>query len=185
MRHALHQTDSLTNAKGNTTKDGERPSHGNVVKSLCADFGAGCCVSPIRTYWAGTQRRAPCAGFEGREDAGRPQVSSSAASSRPGRRGRWSIVPVCLGTGLVSLPGIEPTLDELPALLTVDDVAAVLRIGKSLAYTLARQYEASGETQGVPVIRVDCSLRSPRWVIAHLDGTHGCLDVPSHINFGL
>lgn len=51
--------------------------------------------------------------------------------------------------GLVSLPGIEPTLDELPALLTVDDVAAVLRIGKSLAYTLARQYEASGGTQGV------------------------------------
>ena len=70
--------------------------------------------------------------------------------------------------GLVSPPSIEPTLDELPALLTVDDVAAVLRIGKSLAYSLARQYEASGGTQGVPVIRVGCSLRSPRWAIIEL-----------------
>ena len=70
--------------------------------------------------------------------------------------------------GLVSPPSIEPTLDELPALLTVDDIAAVLRIGKSLAYTLARQYEASGGTHGVPVIRVGCSLRSPRWAIIEL-----------------
>ena len=70
--------------------------------------------------------------------------------------------------GLVRPPSVEPTLDELPALLTVDDVAAVLRIGKSLAYTLARQYEASGGTQGVPVIRVGCSLRSPRWAIIEL-----------------
>jgi len=70
--------------------------------------------------------------------------------------------------GLVSPRGIEPSLDELPALLTVDDVAAVLRIGKSLVYTLARQYEASGGTHGIPVIRVGCSLRSPKWAIIDL-----------------
>jgi hypothetical protein len=69
---------------------------------------------------------------------------------------------------LVSPRGIEPSLDELPALLTVDDVAAVLRIGKSLVYTLARQYEASGGTHGIPVIRVGCSLRSPKWAIIDL-----------------
>ena len=70
--------------------------------------------------------------------------------------------------GVVSPRGIDRSLDDLPALLTVDDVAAVLRIGKSLAYTLARQYEASGGTHGVPVIRVGCSLRSPKWAIVEL-----------------
>ena len=44
----------------------------------------------------------------------------------------------------------------------------MLRIGKSLVYTLARQYEASGGTLGIPVIRVGCSLRSPKWAIIDL-----------------
>ena len=43
-----------------------------------------------------------------------------------------SIVEVVLGS-----------LDEYPLLLTVEESAAVLRIGRSLAYELARLYESS------------------------------------------
>ena len=54
---------------------------------------------------------------------------------------------------------------SLPALLTIDETARVLRIGRSLAYQLAREYEASGGTCGLPVIRVGSCLRVPRWAL--------------------
>lgn len=53
-------------------------------------------------------------------------------------------------------------------LLTVEEAAGVLRIGRSLAYQLAREYEASGGLSGVPVIRVGCCLRVPRWALLEL-----------------
>jgi len=43
-----------------------------------------------------------------------------------------SVVEVVLGS-----------LDECPLLLTVEEAARLLRIGRSLAYELARQYEVS------------------------------------------
>lgn len=53
-------------------------------------------------------------------------------------------------------------------LLTVDEAAAVLRIGRSLAYQLAREYESSGGLSGVPVIRLGGCLRVPRWALLEL-----------------
>ena len=46
-------------------------------------------------------------------------------------------------------------------LLTVEEAAQVLRIGRSLAYRLARRYEATGGTEGLPVIRFGTCLSPP------------------------
>ena len=56
---------------------------------------------------------------------------------------------------------------ELP-LLTVEEAAQVLRIGRSLAYKLARRYEASGGTEGLPAIRFGTCLRVPRCALMEL-----------------
>ena len=53
-------------------------------------------------------------------------------------------------------------------LLTVEEAAGVLRIGRSLAYQLAAEYLATGGTVGMPVIRVGGCLRVPRWALLEL-----------------
>jgi len=57
--------------------------------------------------------------------------------------------------------------DEL-VLHTVDEAARVLRIGRSLAYKLTRQYLDSGGAGGIPVIRFGSCLRVPRWALVEL-----------------
>jgi excisionase family DNA binding protein len=61
-------------------------------------------------------------------------------------------------------------MDSRP-LLTVDEAASVLRIGRSLAYRMTREYLASGGTTGLPVIRVGACLRVPRWALMELAAT--------------
>jgi excisionase family DNA binding protein len=55
-----------------------------------------------------------------------------------------------------------PSLEELPEVLTVEEAAAVLRIGRGAAYALARQYLATDGREGLPVVRLGRSLRVPR-----------------------
>jgi hypothetical protein len=50
-------------------------------------------------------------------------------------------------------------LEELPDLLTVEEAAAVLRIGRSLAYQLARRWVTSNGTEGLPVILAGRCMR--------------------------
>ncbi len=57
---------------------------------------------------------------------------------------------------------------ELPLLLTVEEAAVVLRIGRTLAYSLAHRYEERGGLEGLPVIRLGNCLRVPRWALLEL-----------------
>ena len=54
-------------------------------------------------------------------------------------------------------------------LLTLQEAAEVLRIGRSLAYQLAHEYLNSGGTSGLPVLRLgEKCLRVPRWALIEL-----------------
>lgn len=55
-----------------------------------------------------------------------------------------------------------------PSVLTVEEAAKVLRIGRSLAYQLTGEYLASGGIRGLPCIRVGGCLRIPRWALMEL-----------------
>lgn len=61
--------------------------------------------------------------------------------------------------------------DELPAVLTVEEAAQLLRICRSLAYLLARRYLASDGREGLPVIKIGSRLLVPRWAIEELLAT--------------
>lgn len=63
---------------------------------------------------------------------------------------------------------VEHLYSGLPELLTVEEAARILRIGRSLAYQLARDYEASGGLVGLPVIRLGTCMRVPRWALMEL-----------------
>jgi excisionase family DNA binding protein len=62
----------------------------------------------------------------------------------------------------------DPT--SWPDFLTVEQAATVLRIGRTVAYELARRYLATDGADGLPVIRIGKQLRVPR---ARLEGWHG------------
>lgn len=52
--------------------------------------------------------------------------------------------------------------------LTVDEAAYVLRIGRSLAYQMANEYLATGGVAGMPVVRIGTCFRVPRWALLEL-----------------
>jgi hypothetical protein len=56
-------------------------------------------------------------------------------------------------------------------LLTVEEAARMLRIGRTLAYRLAHEYLHSGGTAGMPVLRFGSCLRVPRWALVELAST--------------
>ena len=60
--------------------------------------------------------------------------------------------------------------EPIPDLLTIEEAAAVLRIGRTAAYQLARRYLASGGKEGLPVVRVGRLLRVPRVELEKLIG---------------
>ena len=59
-------------------------------------------------------------------------------------------------------------LDELPEVLTVEEAAVVLRIGRGAAYELARQWRETKGRRGLPVVTLGRSLRVPREALRRL-----------------
>lgn len=49
-----------------------------------------------------------------------------------------------------------------PEVLTVDEAAAILRISRNSAYTLARRWLATDGAEGLPVVKLGRTLRVPR-----------------------
>ena len=65
---------------------------------------------------------------------------------------------------------------DQPEVLTVEEAAAVLRIGRSAAYALARRYRATGGREGLPVIELGRHLRVPRvGLVRLLNGNDGAV----------
>ncbi len=79
----------------------------------------------------------------------------------PGTAGRTIVVPIGLGeppsVPVMAVSTLTTEIDvlraSLPVLLTIEEAAQVLRIGRSLAYDLAHRYEATGGQEGLPVLR--------------------------------
>ncbi|MGH9099703.1 MAG: helix-turn-helix domain-containing protein [Acidimicrobiales bacterium] len=60
------------------------------------------------------------------------------------------------------------SLDELPEFLTVEEAAAVLRIGRTSAYLLCQRWRFSRGEAGLPVVQVGRQLRVPRAALVRL-----------------
>lgn len=58
----------------------------------------------------------------------------------------------------------------LPDLLTVEEAARVIRVGRTKAYAMAREWRATGGTTGLPVIDFGNALRVPRCQLEKLVG---------------
>lgn len=63
-----------------------------------------------------------------------------------------------------------------PTFLTVEEAAAVLRIGRTPAYEAARRYRATNGAEGIPVYKVGGTLRVPRHKLEEIAG--GTIDLP-------
>lgn len=60
------------------------------------------------------------------------------------------------------------TATELPEVLTIEEAARILRIGRNNAYALAREWLASGGAHGLPVVKLGRSLRVPRTALQRM-----------------
>jgi hypothetical protein len=64
----------------------------------------------------------------------------------------------------------QAAIEELQ-LLTVAEAAHSLRIGRSLAYELARTYIATDGLEGLPVLKLGARMRVPLWALEELART--------------
>lgn len=71
-------------------------------------------------------------------------------------------------------PTSPPGPKQAPTFLTVEEAAAVLRIGRTAAYALSRQWRATGGSEGLPVVRVGRLLRVPVHELERIAG--GAID---------
>ena len=66
-------------------------------------------------------------------------------------------------------PGRRPyRLADLPDLLTVEEAARYLRIGRGSAYELARRFRLTEGREGLPVLVLGRTLRVPRHSLERL-----------------
>jgi hypothetical protein len=60
--------------------------------------------------------------------------------------------------------------NTVPDFLRVEEAARVLRIGRTSAYELAREFLVTGGASGLPVVRIGRQLRVPRRRLEDLAG---------------
>ncbi len=72
--------------------------------------------------------------------------------------------------GLGSESGGMRVISAVPDFLTIEEAAAILRIGRTAAYALAREYLATNGLSGLPVVRFGRLLRVPRVKLEALIG---------------
>ena len=70
-----------------------------------------------------------------------------------------------------------------PDFLTLDEAAAVLRVGRSTAYREANAFERSGGRTGIPVIRFGKQFRVPRCRLEEQLGGPITWPLPSPVAF--
>ena len=75
---------------------------------------------------------------------------------------------------------LEPAVAVPPDFLTLDEAAAVLRVGRSTAYREANAFEASGGKTGIPVIRYGKLFRVPRCRLEEQLGGPITWPLPAH-----
>lgn len=59
------------------------------------------------------------------------------------------------------------TSDE-PAVMTIEEAARVLRIGRSAAYEQARRFISTGGAEGLPAVKLGRCLRVPRQALSRM-----------------
>ncbi len=72
---------------------------------------------------------------------------------------------------LYSCRACEGRLAELPELLTVEEAARVIRVGRTKAYALTREWRATAGRSGLPVVDLGNVLRVPRRALEELIGS--------------
>ena len=61
--------------------------------------------------------------------------------------------------------------DELPDMLTVEEMAKAFRLGRSEAYELTKRYRLTGGKEGIPCLVLGRRLRVPKSALAKLVNT--------------
>jgi excisionase family DNA binding protein len=67
-------------------------------------------------------------------------------------------------------------MSELPEYLTVEEAAALLRIGRTSAYALAREWRETNGQKGLPVLELGRQLRVPRAALERMHATPSTTD---------
>lgn len=62
-------------------------------------------------------------------------------------------------------------MESVPDLLTVEEAARILRIGRTKAYAMTKQWRASDGREGLSVVDVGGTLRVPRVAVEELIGS--------------
>ena len=92
----------------------------------------------------------------------------------------WHVGPVFVREGRMNEPTGE--WDALPIMLTIDEAARVLRIGRSKAYEMAGTYTSSGGMHGLACLRLGDLLRVPKFALHEYVTTgHIVQLIPQHV----
>jgi Helix-turn-helix domain len=62
----------------------------------------------------------------------------------------------------------EVDFEELPDILTVEEMAKAFRLGRSQAYELTKRYRLTGGKEGIPVLQLGRRLRVPKAALRKL-----------------